>query len=178
MAGSHENLEQVLRLRHEVALLHDELDGLALAHYSIYLRLMGGDQRALEHAARLGWHSDAIQNLPIREAEKPTTLDWGGVELIALTELSIPHYGIQGLHVTPVEALAMRELILKEGDVVPRKVLKEVLSGNASNGRSVDVHVRRLRGKLEEQNPEAGKIIGTVRAVGYRIIPPVPPRLS
>ena len=35
--------------------------------------------------------------------------------------------------------------------------------------RTVDVHVRRLRAKL---GPEYEALIGTVRNVGYRLVPP------
>jgi DNA-binding response OmpR family regulator len=37
----------------------------------------------------------------------------------------------------------------------------------------VDVHVRRLRAKL---GPEHEALIGTVRNVGYRFVPPARPR--
>jgi DNA-binding response OmpR family regulator len=39
--------------------------------------------------------------------------------------------------------------------------------------RTVDVHVRRLRAKL---GPEHEALVGTVRNVGYRFVPPREPR--
>jgi DNA-binding response OmpR family regulator len=56
------------------------------------------------------------------------------------------------------------------------QLLQEVWGYDYFGGtRTVDVHVRRLRAKLGADH-EA--LIGTVRNVGYRFVPPVPPRRS
>jgi len=50
------------------------------------------------------------------------------------------------------------------------QLLQEVWGYDYFGGtRTVDVHVRRLRAKL---GPEHEAVIGTVRNVGYRFVPP------
>lgn len=180
MTANISGLERGLRSHPEVAGVHSELDQLALAHYGVYLRIMGGAQRALVDAANLGWplNYEPLSESAATAATKPTTLSWRGVKLEALTALSVPSYGIANLHITPSEALTVRELMLKDGDAITREALREVLGGDDPNSRAVDVHVTRLRGKLARQNPEAAGIIDTVRRVGYRMVAPVPSRSS
>ncbi len=56
------------------------------------------------------------------------------------------------------------------------QLLQEVWGYDYFGGtRTVDVHVRRLRAKL---GAEHEALIGTVRNVGYRFVPPPPPRRS
>jgi DNA-binding response OmpR family regulator len=68
-----------------------------------------------------------------------------------------------------VEFEILRALAARPGHVFSRRVLLEQLWGDASyrDPRTIDVHVRHLREKLE-QDPRDPKLILTVRGVGYR----------
>ena len=58
------------------------------------------------------------------------------------------------------------------GRLFNRQELLRAIWGDSAyrDPRAIDVHVRHLREKLEEQ-PEAPSLIITVRGVGYRINP-------
>ncbi|MDQ3932165.1 MAG: winged helix-turn-helix domain-containing protein, partial [Actinomycetota bacterium] len=62
-------------------------------------------------------------------------------------------------------------LAQRPGRVYSRQqLLQEVWGYDFFGGtRTVDVHVRRLRAKL---GPEYESMIGTVRGVGYKLVPP------
>jgi DNA-binding response OmpR family regulator len=72
-------------------------------------------------------------------------------------------------------ALTMKEydllnhLVMHEGQVLAREVLLERVWGYAFAGdsRTVDVHIRWLREKIE-RDPSAPRHIVTVRGIGYR----------
>ena len=68
-------------------------------------------------------------------------------------------------------------LAARPGRVSTRaQLLQEVWGYDFFGGtRTVDVHVRRLRAKL---GPEHDALIGTVRNVGYRFVPPGRDRVS
>lgn len=64
----------------------------------------------------------------------------------------------------------LRYLALNQGHVLTRETLLDEVWGKDYIGgaRTVDVHIRRLRAKLEMDHD----LIGTVRNVGYRLDPP------
>ncbi|HEY3082602.1 MAG TPA: response regulator transcription factor [Chloroflexota bacterium] len=74
------------------------------------------------------------------------------------------------VHLKPKEFDLLTFLAQNRGHVFSRDQLLEKVWGYAFNGdsRTVDVHVRWLREKLEEQ-PSQPKLIETVRGVGYRL---------
>jgi DNA-binding response OmpR family regulator len=63
------------------------------------------------------------------------------------------------------------------GRVLSREQLMDALRGHAHEAfdRSIDVHVSKLRAKLE-QDPRAPRYIKTVRGVGYALVRPEPTR--
>lgn len=65
---------------------------------------------------------------------------------------------------TPKEFELLRYLIINQGRVLSRNLLLEKIWGYeyAGDTRTVDVHIRRLRKKIDEE------IIKTVRGVGYK----------
>jgi len=65
----------------------------------------------------------------------------------------------------------LKFLALHPGRVFTRQQLVTEVWGDDffGGGRTVDVHVRRLRAKL---GPEHEPLIGTVRGVGYKMVPP------
>lgn len=73
------------------------------------------------------------------------------------------------LELTPKEFELLYLLALQPGKVLTRDVLLEKVWGYEYMGdtRTVDVHIRRLRKKMEDINPEPD-YIETVRGVGYR----------
>ena len=76
----------------------------------------------------------------------------------------------QRVHLKPKEFDLLAFLARNRGHVFSRDALLEKVWGYAFNGdsRTVDVHVRWLREKLEEQ-PSRPTLIETVRGVGYRL---------
>jgi two-component system copper resistance phosphate regulon response regulator CusR len=73
----------------------------------------------------------------------------------------------QTLDLTPKELGLLTLLALRRGEVLSRALIAEQVWGMDLAGASnvVDVHVRRLRAKVDD--PFAGKFIHTVRGVGY-----------
>jgi two-component system, OmpR family, response regulator len=72
--------------------------------------------------------------------------------------------------VTYVEFELLRTLVSRPGRVFTRQALLEALWGESAyrEPRTIDVHVRHLREKLEEA-PHEPALIQTVRGVGYRL---------
>ena len=75
----------------------------------------------------------------------------------------------QPVQLTYVEFELLRTLASNPGRVYSRRMLLEALWGGADyrEPRTIDVHVRHLREKLE-QDPREPEYIFTVRGVGYR----------
>ena len=73
------------------------------------------------------------------------------------------------VQLTYVEFEILRTLMAHPGRVYSRRMLLEVLWGSADfrDPRTIDVHVRHLREKLE-RDPREPEFILTVRGVGYR----------
>ena len=77
----------------------------------------------------------------------------------------------QPLDLTYKEVELLKTLEGDPGRVFTRDVLLQEVWGYDYFGgtRTVDVHIRRLRAKL---GPEYESMIGTVRGVGYKLVPP------
>jgi len=77
------------------------------------------------------------------------------------------------VQLTYVEFEILRTLMAHPGRVYSRRMLLEVLWGSADfrDPRTIDVHVRHLREKLEQDSSRPEHIL-TVRSVGYRFRDP------
>lgn len=72
----------------------------------------------------------------------------------------------QNLDLTITEFRILRDLVFKEGQVVPREtILKQVFGTAPVRTRSLDVHVCALRKKLKKH----GLDVESIRRVGYRL---------
>ena len=80
--------------------------------------------------------------------------------------------GDESLNLTPLEFDLLVALARKPWQVFTREVLLEQVWGyrHAGDTRLVNVHVQRLRSKIEK-DPEKPEIVVTVRGVGYRAGP-------
>jgi two-component system response regulator MtrA len=98
--------------------------------------------------------SEAIVNLG------PLTLDLEGHQVLRDGEQ---------ISLTPLEFNLLLTLAQKPKQVFTREVLLEKVWGYQykADTRLVNVHVQRLRSKIEE-DPDNPKIIKTVRGIGYR----------
>jgi DNA-binding response OmpR family regulator len=76
------------------------------------------------------------------------------------------------LELTSYEFALLRALAQRPGRVLGREQLLELMHGSAEDAfdRSIDVHVSRLRHKLEE-DPRSPRLLKTIRGVGYVLTP-------
>jgi DNA-binding response OmpR family regulator len=88
-----------------------------------------------------------------------------------MLDIARRHVEVRGrpVQLTYVEFELLRTLAAAPGRVFSRRMLLESLWGDADyrDPRTIDVHVRHLREKLE-QEPREPEFIFTVRGVGYR----------
>jgi DNA-binding response OmpR family regulator len=75
------------------------------------------------------------------------------------------------LELTKTEFLLLREFADHVGAVLSREQLLQRVWGydRASDSRTVDAHVRRLRMKIED-DPSEPRLLQTVRGLGYRLV--------
>jgi len=100
-------------------------------------------------------------------------------ELLAVGEVNIdvPAHQVlrngQPISLTPLEFDLLVALARKPRQVFTREVLLEQVWGyrHAADTRLVNVHVQRLRSKVE-RDPERPEVVLTVRGVGYKAGPP------
>ena len=93
----------------------------------------------------------------------------GKIELIP-GDLKVVIPGHADITLTPTEMQVLRVLMASPGQVVNRdKLLAEVWNDNENNSNIVDVYVRRLRMKLEE-DADRPQHITSVRGVGYKFL--------
>jgi two-component system, OmpR family, response regulator len=100
-------------------------------------------------------------------AEGPPLLNAGGIEIdVSRHTIAV---GGKVLEVTPKEFDLLAFLVRNRGQVFTREKLLEKIWGYdyAGDTRTVDVHVRWLRQKIEE-HPDAPIKLLTVRGVGYK----------
>ncbi|WP_312179498.1 MtrAB system response regulator MtrA [Arthrobacter sp.] len=96
-------------------------------------------------------------------------------ETLAIGEISIDvaghsvARGMERIALTPLEFDLLVALARKPWQVFTREMLLEQVWGyrHAADTRLVNVHVQRLRSKIE-RDPEAPEIVLTVRGVGYK----------
>ncbi len=111
----------------------------------------------------------------LRRAKLPPYQGEGGDEVISTDGLEIDlarrtvEVGDTPVQLTYVEFELLRTLAAAPGRVFSRRMLLEELWGGAEyrEPRTIDVHVRHLREKLE-RDPAEPEFIHTVRGVGYR----------
>ncbi len=85
-------------------------------------------------------------------------------------ELKIVIAGNVSITLTPTEMHVLRVLMSSTGQVVDRdRLLSEVWNDSENNSNIVDVYIRRLRLKLEEDADKPLHII-SVRGIGYRFL--------
>ncbi|MGH9186824.1 MAG: response regulator [Acidimicrobiales bacterium] len=104
-----------------------------------------------------------------RSPEVPTThLRFGDLEVIP--DAGVVKIAGREIHLTKTEFRLLCELASSPGRVFSREVLLERVWGYGyfGDGRLVDVHVRRLRTKIE-QDPANPRHVATVRGLGYKL---------
>jgi DNA-binding response OmpR family regulator len=97
----------------------------------------------------------------------PEKIGFGDV-VVDVTRMRVERAG-QALALTPTEYRLLRHLVTHADQVFSRDVLLEIVWGydsNVDSQRTVDVHIRHLREKLET-DPAAPRWIVTVRGTGY-----------
>jgi DNA-binding response OmpR family regulator len=85
-------------------------------------------------------------------------------------ELKVVIAGSVSITLTPTEMHVLRVLMNSTGQVVDRdRLLSEVWNDSENNSNIVDVYIRRLRLKLEEDADKPMHII-SVRGIGYKFV--------
>jgi len=113
--------------------------------------------------------------LRTREDAPPETLTIGGPD--DQVSIDVPGHRVtrdeQQILLTPLEFDLLVALARKPRTVFTREVLLEQVwhYRHAADTRLVNVHVQRLRAKVE-RDPESPQIVVTVRGVGYKAGPP------
>jgi len=105
--------------------------------------------------------------------------DTAGPENLSIGDLQIDVAGHsvkrdgEPIALTPLEFDLLAALARKPWQVFTREVLLQEVWGyrHAADTRLVNVHVQRLRSKIEH-DPERPQIVVTVRGVGYKAGPP------
>lgn len=106
---------------------------------------------------------DTVEELTIGPAEDPVRIDLQGHRVSR---------GSESLQLTPLEFDLLVALARKPRNVFTREVLLEQVWNyrHAADTRLVNVHVQRLRAKVE-RDPEHPEVVVTVRGVGYKAGP-------
>jgi len=166
-------------------------DGLTLArflreHYDVAIVMVTGSADVVDRVVGLEVGADdyivkpfkpkelvARMHARLRRNKAPTS------EVLDIGDLTIDVAGHvvsrQGepIGLTPLEFDLLAALARKPGQVFTREHLLEQVWGyrHAADTRLVNVHVQRLRAKIE-RDPERPEIVLTVRGVGYKAGPP------
>jgi DNA-binding response OmpR family regulator len=103
--------------------------------------------------------------------EEPTVLAFGDLELVP-EEGVLRHRDGSEVHCTKTEFRLLCELAASPSKVLSREQLLDRVWGYDyfGDGRLVDVHIRRLRTKIEP-DPALPRHILTVRGMGYKLVP-------
>ena len=109
---------------------------------------------------------------PSRAREEVVVLDSSNGPLVLDLGAGVVRRGDDEVHVTVTEFQLLRELATSAGRVLSRQVLLERVwdHGYFGDERIVDVHVRRLRTKIETTASDP-RLLVTVRGLGYRLDP-------
>jgi DNA-binding response OmpR family regulator len=108
--------------------------------------------------------------LPSGGQEEDETIERDGLKIdVGHRDVHVDERGVQ---LTYVEFELLRTLAASPGRVFSREMLLQALWGGSDyrEPRTIDVHVRHLREKLE-RDPSEPEYILTVRGVGYRFRP-------
>ncbi|MEV0251575.1 response regulator transcription factor [Nocardia sp. NPDC050712] len=106
-----------------------------------------------------------------RDAPKEIVLDaHPDAPLVLTPESGAVRRGAEEIHLTITEFRLLCELAETPGRVLSRALLLERVwdDGFFGDERIVDVHIRRLRTKIE-RDPSDARIVVTVRGLGYRL---------
>ncbi len=101
----------------------------------------------------------------------PTTLTFGAIE-IDLERMWVHRDG-DAVDLTPTEFRLLRHLVANADHPISRDALIEAVwgyDGDLGNDRTIDVHMRHLRQKLED-DPGNPRFLLTVRGIGYKFQP-------
>ncbi len=108
----------------------------------------------------------------LSEVSQGEKIDFGAIEL-DLEQLRVTRDGEQ-VYLTPTEFRLLRYLVSRPNRPSSREAILEAIwgySGDIGSERTVDVYIRHLREKLEE-DPAEPRWIVTVRGMGYKFEPP------
>jgi len=149
------------------ALINDRLSALRAG----FDEALGSDVDGRELAGRFTLLADAARadGSDQRISISPDlTLDSGAREL---------RIGTKRVHLRPREAALLEILAREPGRTFTREQLLDVVAPAAAHRdvRTVDVHIRWLRAKLELERHPSARLV-TVRGVGYRLDPGTPAR--
>ncbi len=98
-----------------------------------------------------------------------TSIRCGQFELFP-GELKVVVSGDKTITLTPTEMQVLRVFMVSGGQVIDRdQLLSEVWNDSENNSNIVDVYIRRLRLKLEEDADKPQHII-SVRGIGYKFV--------
>ncbi len=116
-----------------------------------------------ELLARVRAHARRAKGKTVPRAERIVV----GPLVVDPTNMTATLHG-RPLTLTTLELALLRALAERAGRVVGREELLSLLHGSAEEAfdRSIDVHVSRLRQKIEE-DPRAPRLLKTVRGAGY-----------
>jgi DNA-binding response OmpR family regulator len=107
----------------------------------------------------------------LASTDGPSSVRFGDV-VADLTRMRVERGG-SAVSLTPTEYRLLRHLLTNPDQVFSREALLEAVWGydsSVDSQRTVDVHMRHLREKLEE-NPASPRWLVTVRGAGYRFSP-------
>jgi len=108
----------------------------------------------------------------LSEVSQGEKINFGAIEL-DLEQLRVLREGEQ-VYLTPTEFRLLRYLVSRPNRPTSRDAILEAIwgySGDIGSERTVDVYIRHLREKLEE-DPANPRWIVTVRGMGYKYEPP------
>jgi len=123
-------------------------------------------------AKELGARIRALLRRARPAEDEPTVLTFGDLELIPEQGVLRRIDGGGDIHCTRTEFRLLCELAANANKVLSREQLLDRVWGYDyfGDGRLVDVHIRRLRTKVEP-DPALPRHILTVRGMGYKLVP-------